>query len=380
MNTTRILENKKDIFAPRFKGERFASHRMPLELLEDFKVLQEMTVEMAKQIYLEENQSRQRVPKDFGKGINFELESLDEGSTIPKIVMTFMLSGMFPAHNVEYFEKASERIKDTIQEAAVDGNILEYAPKSVLHYFNRFGKKLKDDESIEFRPEDSHYKAVFTKNTRRRLVSASTSTGEYSEDISIRGVLVEMDKINNTFQIITSLGKKISGSFDNEIKDQFLEAFSALEGQQKIILKGTGGFSTNDKLKNIIGVESLAILDKNDLGYRLDELSLLKDGWFNGEGKSLNPEKLKWFSENYENIIALEDIETLAFPTPEGFLQLEWSYENIEASFLIDLQNQSGEFSSISINSSDDEVDFSVDLTQNEGWMQLKTELENLFI
>lgn len=379
MNTIKILGNKKDIFAPRFKGERFASHRMPLELLEDFKVLQEMTVEMAKQIYLEENQSRQRVPKDFGKGINFELESLDEGSTIPKIVMTFMLSGMFPAHNVEYFEKASERIKDTIQEAAVDGNILEYAPKSVLYYFNRFGKKLKNDESIEFRPEDSQFKAVFTKNTRRRLVSASTSTGEYSEDISIRGVLVEMDKINNTFQIITSLGKKIPGSFNNEIKDQFLEAFSALDGQQKVILKGTGGFSNSDKLKKVLGVESLAVLDKNDLGYRLDEISLLKDGWFNGEGKSFDSEKLEWFLENYDNIIALEHIETLAFPTPEGYLQLEWSTDDIEASFLIDLENRSAEFSNIHLNLSNDETTFVVDLTKNQGWLQFKEELEKLF-
>jgi hypothetical protein len=353
---------------------------MPLGLLEDFKVLQEMTVEMAKQIYLEEHKTRKRVPKDFGKGISFELESIDQGSTIPKIVMTFMLSGMFPAHNVEYFEKASDRIKDTIQVAAEGGNISQYSSKSVLSYFSRFGKKLRDNESIEFRPENVEHKAKFTKNTRRKLISASTSTGEYNEDISIRGVIVEMDKTNYTFQITTSLGKKISGTFNSDVKDQFLEAFSAHDGKQKVILKGTGSFSSSNKLKRVIGIDDLIILDKNDLGYRLDELSLIRDGWLDGYGKSLDPERLDWFSDNYEKFIEIEEIETFAFPTPNGNLQLEWSNQNIESSFLVDLQNKTGDFSCIDLDDVNYENNIEINLLQNEGWSILKMELEKLFV
>ncbi len=78
------VNNKKEIFSPRYTGARFAQHAMPLELLEDLKVLQEMTLEMAKQIYLLENQDRQRVPKNFDSRIFFELQSINEGSTIPK--------------------------------------------------------------------------------------------------------------------------------------------------------------------------------------------------------------------------------------------------------------------------------------------------------
>jgi hypothetical protein len=174
-----------------------------------------------------------------------------------------------------------------------------------------------------------------------------------------------MDKTNYTFQITTSLGKKISGTFNSDVKDQFLEAFSAHDGKQKVILKGTGSFSSSNKLKRVIGIDDLIILDKNDLGYRLDELSLIRDGWLDGYGKSLDPERLDWFSDNYEKFIEIEEIETFAFPTPNGNLQLEWSNQNIESSFLVDLQNKTGDFSCIDLDDVNYENNIEINLLQN---------------
>ena len=52
------MENSKiEIFSPRFDGERFREHRLPLDLLEDLTALQEMTIEMAKFIYLEKHRN-----------------------------------------------------------------------------------------------------------------------------------------------------------------------------------------------------------------------------------------------------------------------------------------------------------------------------------
>lgn len=369
------MENKKEIFAPRFDGSRFENHTMPLELLEDLKVLQEMTVEMAKFLYLEQN-DRQRVPKNFTQGISFELEGLQEGSTIPKIIMTFALAGMFPEANVTYFEQASEHIKEVVQIASEDGNISENAPSSVLAYFNRFGKKLREDEHIEFRPEHSDKKARFTRNTRRKLISASSSSGEYTEDTMLRGTLCEMDKSKLSFQIETPSGKKITGFYDELQYSQFLQAFGASQGNQKVIVNGLGKFSSFSKLKEIKSVEELILLDENDLGYRLDELSQLKDGWLNGEGTKLSKEALKWFELKFETFIEALEVNTYAYPTPNGNLQLEWSNENLDIELVVNLETKTSDLQIINHTNPSNETNIILELSVDDSWSELNTLLK----
>jgi hypothetical protein len=344
---------------------------MPLELLDDLKVLHEMTIEMAKTIYLEQNQERKRVPKNFTQGVSFELEGLDEGSTIPKIIIIYALAGMLPSWNVTYFEQASERIKEIIQIASDDGDIKSQAPQTVLAYFNRFGKKLKDNEYIDFRPEDPDRKARFTRNTRRKLISASSTSGEYTEDVSKRGIICEMDKNKFTFQIQTVDGKKIPGKYDEVIHQQFLNAFSASDGNQKVIINGIGLFSHYEKLKELKSVEEVILLDEYDLGYRLDELSQLKEGWYNGFGSELNSDALKWFEKLYETNIDTEDITTYAFPTPEGDLQLEWKNDVFNIELLVDLKNKTGSLFAFNHNDVEDEIEKELDLNDIEDWKTL---------
>lgn len=361
------MENKKEIFAPRFDGSRFENHTMPLELLEDLKVLQEMTVEMAKFLYLQQN-DRQRVPKNFSQGISFELEGLEPGSTIPKVIMTFALAGMFPEGNVTYFERASEQIKEVIQIASEDGNISENAPSSVLTYFNRFGKKLREDEHIEFRPEHSEKKARFTRNTRRKLISASSTSGEYTEEVAVKGVLCEMDKNKRTFQIQLANKKKISGSFDEALQYIFLEAFSASDGNQKVSINGTGLFSFNEKLKELKSVEELSLLDNYDLGYRLDEIAALKEGWYNGQGLSFDRNQLLRLEGHLELLAQKIESTTYIFPTPDGKLQLEWPDSEIDVE--LELNSSKAHIYGIT----EDPQEFSI--LDKENWMALVTKLK----
>lgn len=138
------MNNKVEIFSPKFEGARFSEHRLPLELLEDLTVLQEMTIDMAKHLYLAQNKDRHRIPRNFTQGISFELESLEPGSTIPKIMLVFSMAGRAPNSNVTLFEQAKDLILKAIEAVENEGNINEYAPDSVLNYFNRFGKKLRE--------------------------------------------------------------------------------------------------------------------------------------------------------------------------------------------------------------------------------------------
>ena len=292
--------------------------------------------------------------------------------------MVFTLSGMLPAWNVTYFERASEKIKDAIQIASEDGIITEIVPQNVLTYFNRFGKKLKKDEVIQFRPSFPEKKAEFTRSTRRKLISASTTSGEYTEVISIKGILSEMDKSKSSFIIETPYRKKYSGAFSEETKDLFLQAFSASDGNQKVMIEGIGLFSNSSKLKEINQVENLILLDEFDLSYRLDQLAQLKDGWYEGEGIALDTEALKWFGDSYKEYIYLDNKVTYAFPTPEGKLQLEWTSHSYEIEFLVDLQAKNGILSVFDLTTNDKDNDDILDLSDENTWVELNNRLKEI--
>ena len=69
----------------RLLGMRFDDHGVPLELLKDIAVLEEMVVEVAKLKFLKENASRQRSPRGFAKGASLKLTTIEKGSAILNI-------------------------------------------------------------------------------------------------------------------------------------------------------------------------------------------------------------------------------------------------------------------------------------------------------
>lgn len=370
--------NKIEIYSPRFAGDRFREHRLPLELLEDLTALQEMTIEMAKFIYLEENPDRQRVPKNFTQGISFELESIEPGSTIPKIIMIVGMIGMFPHQKVAFFENAKERIINAIIAAGHDENINEYAPESVLYHFNKFGKKLRFDEFIEFNPNGTN-KAKFTKETRRKLILASSKSNEYTEDVKLRGSIFEMDQDKRTFQIQLVNGKKIESYYNEHTEDVIKDAFLKFKENQRVSISGLAKFNKNSKLIRIEQIDEFTLLETTDVGFRLEEISQLKSGWYDGEGSSYDNDFLMWLTTKLENQINGDIVNTYIFPTINGDIQIEWSSSEYEVSLTIDSITKIGNFHVFNLISDEDKFE-ELSLKEDIQWSNLNSELEKIFI
>lgn len=370
--------NKIEIYSPRFDGERFREHRLPLDLLEDLTALQEMTIEMAKFIYLEVNPDRQRVPKNFTQGISFELESIEPGSTIPKIIMIVGMIGMFPHQNVSFFEEAKDRIISAIQAASTEEDINKYAPESVLYHFNKFGKKLRPDEFVEFNPNGID-KAKFTKETRRKLILASSKSKEYTEEIKLRGSIFEMDQDKNTFQIQLVNGRKIEAEYTEHTEDIIKDAFLKYTDNQRVSINGIGKFNKNSKLIKIQQIDEVALLDKTDVGFRLEEISQLKEGWYEGQGSSFDSDFLNWLTGKLETQLNVDAISTYIFPAIDGDIQIEWSSTVYEVSLKINSNNKKGTFHKLNLITDEDLIN-ELDLEDDSQWTSLNNELEKIFI
>ena len=233
--------------------------------------------------------------------ISLKVISVDEGSSVLNIILAAMSTiGSCGANsNIQYFENAKEHIIKAVDAAESNKDITEFIPSHLLVYFNQIGKGLRDDESMDLSP-NTIYNATLNKTTRKRLVLASSATGEIFFDLKVFASVPEVDKDKNTFTIIFNDGQRVTSQTPKEFKKIILEAFYDYESKRKIKIEGVGLYNKFDKLIKIEEIKHITLLDSLDVFSRIHDLSKLQDGWYNGEGKSLSLANLTWFAETFE--------------------------------------------------------------------------------
>lgn len=368
---------KIELFSPCYTGSRFDAHRFPVDLLEDLLVLKKMTVEMAKEIYLKKNPERKRVPKNFANGISIELEGIESGSTIPKLVLIASLTSLFLDTNHECFAKAPKHITQVIEAAYTNGDLNGLVPDSVLNYFNQFGNNLLDDEQIVFGNKESS-KAIFNKESRKKLLLAASKSKQYTEQSELRGKVIALDKDRKTFEIQLITGQKIKGEYSASELDLLQDAFVNLEKNQKIWMKVRAVFNIYDKLQAIEAIEELSLLDTLDVQARLEELAMLPYGWLDGkQGVPLDAHACKWLGETFDNCFSSILPLPATFPTPDGNVQFEWSIKTSEISLEVDLATKKASYYAVDSTNNKEETE-ELDLNINEDWNKLNKKMKVL--
>jgi hypothetical protein len=285
---------------PRLIGSRFEGGVIPLELLADFAVLEEMIVEVAKWKFREANPDRKRVPRGFSDGITLKLTGIEDGSAIPIIKLVVAASMLFPPSSQTYFEDARTAIIGAIGAAGKGTPITDYLPQKLLGYVDRFDRNLNEGEAIELSDGPGGAPVRLTKETRRKLLFAS-SAEEFTEETSIHGLVHEFDQRVKTFQLMLLNGTILSRiPVESQHYDTVLEASNGFRDKLRVRVYGVGRFDRNNRLQQIEKVEHMAILDPLDIGARLDEFKLLKAGWLGGQGVPPAHEGLDWLSEAFD--------------------------------------------------------------------------------
>lgn len=376
------MENFENVFlAPKLEGKRFDDHAIPVELLEDFAVLQELIFEIAKDIYLKQNPERQRVPKGFTDEVYLKLIDVKPGSAIPNFILASAIgvaTSLFPK-NIEYFEQAKNKLISYVVQSEKNDITPEFKDKYKM-YFNRLGKNLLESESIILNPKsNSDYKASINKTTRKQIILSSNNNKEYSNTIFINAVVHEMNKENGTFGIMFENKIFEDISYDNHF-ETIKNAFDDFENKPLVCIKASGIFNSNDKLKKIEELESVDILDPLDISVRLKNLSELSEGWLNGEGKKINGERLEVFENLFNLHFNPHHPLPAIYPTIEGNIQLEWTIAQHEISLDVNLENLSAEY--LCSNLTDDSSrEFLINsLSKSEDWEIINNELSKFSI
>jgi len=361
---------------PRMAGSRFDDHAIPLDMLKEFAVLEEMIVEVAKWHYLNDHPKRERSPRGFTKGISVKLIAVDEGSAMPDMSLFVDQRQLIAPANQTYFERARDSIVDAIEAAGQNAEIRNHLPESLLGYFDKLGRGLRQDEFIDFAPEAVGRSARLNQATRRTLRLASTQLQELTEEVSLRGVIPEADQAKLTFEIETIGGQRVSGPIPVQHFEIIVKAFNGYRNGLRVSIQGIGLYNRNGQLKSMEEVEHVTLLDERDVGARIDELRLLKNGWLDGKlGKALDSDQLNWLDGRLDSYLNDPLPSPYLYPTDEGGVQLEWSICGHEITLDIDLATKSGHLHALHM-LTEQETELQVNLSEDDGWERVTGLLE----
>jgi len=369
MNTTHSF------LKPRLVGKRFDDHTIPLEMLRDFAVLEEMIIEIAKWKYLEKNSGRKRVPSGFANGVSLRLKAIEPGSAVPEFIYEINQESMFP-EITDYLEEARSSVVSAISVAENDGDITQHMPTNLLAYFDRFGRSLIDDEVIEFSvPNNNEVKARLNKTTRKKLLLAS-KVSEVTDEVTLRGLIPEADQEKMKFEIRLLDGSKIIAPIAVEYMKTVLDAFQGYKQNLKVLLRGIGKFNRYEKLINIESIEHISILDPLDVPARIDELRFLKEGWLDGKnGVAFDKQDLDWFSEIFEKYFSSDLPLPYIYPVPEGGLVLEWSIADHDVSLEVLFFERTAQWHDYDLISDKEDVKL-FDLKLRNDWEEFMNQLK----
>jgi hypothetical protein len=362
---------QQDFVKPHLEGQRFADHSIPLELLKDFSALEEMLIAVAKWEYLRENPGRERVTKNFSRGLELKLAQVEEGSAIAAIVLSF--STLIPSHTATYLERARTQVIEAIASAA-DGQ-QPALPSQFLAYFDRLGRGLRDDESMSF-TRNNGTAARLTPTVRKRLIDAA-HIQSWSEEIFLRGKVCEFDPARGSFELELRDGSKVKAPLHEQHREAIFEAARSYPDNDYILVQAIALKDRASKLKSIQTVEQISDLDPMDVGLRLDELSQLQSGWLNGKGRGFDRGRLDklvaQFDRFYPGDLSLPHI----YPTAEGGVQAEWSIGTWEVSLEIDVGSLLGDYQAFNIASRECK-EIAINLNIEEGWVALRNQLTQI--
>ena len=358
---------KTPFLQPRLVGARYDEASVPLEALKEWAAMEELILEVARRLYLDDNPDRQRVPRGFAEGFSLHLSGVEPGSARPLIDR--VSSDSADPGNSRYYEKARDIILAAILAAQLAAPLPPAFPRDLAVRFDRVGRSLREGESIEFPAAVAGQTAVLDQGSRKRLVLFGAK--EYTSERILRGQVTERDAEKETFLFSLISGPRVLGNVTREMKPKIDAAFDGYrQTKQKVIMTAVTVFDQNDKPRRIDEVLGLEEIDALDVPARLEELRALRAGWLDGEGKQPSGEGLAWLAETWAAKYPADLPNPYAYPTPDGEIQLEWTLGPWEVSAVVNLETKNADAHALNVQSDVERV-VAADLTSSPDWHTL---------
>ena len=350
------------ILSPRFTGDRFQNHAIPLALLKNLDALQGIISEIVRAQFIEKHPGRKRLPRGFCDGLTLFLAGTGEGSFVANIalIVSTQLIGGAPEL------LASQAARDTFMEAVADPKSgAQKLPDAVWPCIERLGRGLRDDEAIVLGKIQGK-PAELTNKSWRELLLSRPSVQTFSDELQTVVRLDGCQKQKNTLLLALDddriLDVQVSDAMFGELKDVRFEEC----GSTWVQVTGSGSFDRSLQLQSIDEVLSIERLEPLDPRVQIQKLKRLRDGWLDGKGIAPDEQMLRRAGRCLDECLTENTELPRLYPTPEGGIEAEWLIGRRDLSIEFDPSTRTIEWHSMGLDTQEVE-ELSVSFDDTEG-------------
>jgi hypothetical protein len=236
------------------------------------------------------------------------------------------VAGQVPLADVDgLFEEARDEIERAVEALVAGLAVPSSFPAEALGAFVQFGKSLRRDEAIQFRP-GTPGAVTYTQKIRRRLLSTG-QVHEFALDGVLIGRLTALDATNRTFTLTTLLDEELEGRYtDRELTPVFLELLNERDLAVVVRMEGRHTLDESNHIKSIDDVWDLEafVVPEIPEAERLVQLAALPPGWLDGGGASIAFGALDFARDLLGAIRERRRAAPQLFPMEDGGVQLQW--------------------------------------------------------
>ena len=318
---------------PVFRGGRFESNALPVDVLPDLAAYRDLVVELAKHLFLLREPARQRVPKGFVESFQLAVRAVEPGSAgavLERLPLEQQMPVLFPA--TDLFDEARDLIAAVVSAAGSKRPLPPAFPPHLAKRFNQFGRGLRDEEYVELHGPGEEAGPRYDRSIRKRIVVQQE--GRYEDKVDVVGVL--SGGVIDREQITVRLedGGLIDGRCPQVLVRDALEFV-----ERRVRMLGVGLYDRNDRLERVLWVDDVSLADENEnqvsssLDVQFDELKRLPPGWFDEGTPALDPIGVESFRSFLHGLLSDFSLPLpYVYPTPEGNARAEWSFPDWEVS------------------------------------------------
>lgn len=328
----------RDFAAPVFRGGRFESKTLVIDVLPDLAAYRDLIVALAKHLVLDREPERKRVPKGFAESFQIGISAVEAGSAIP-VLTRIESSPAMPWFDV--FDEARDLVEQVVASAGKKESLPKAFPLDLAARFNQFGRGLRENEYIELRGPGALSGPRYDSEIRKAIVLQRES--RYEARVDITGWV---DGGSITKEVLT-IRRENESLLECKQASELVRVLLS-KPDQLVRVIGVGVFDRDDRLERMVLVDDVVPADDEEqtpeflrLAARFEELANLPEDWFEGGAPPLDQEGLRKTHAFLVEAMKQGAPAPYVYPTPDGEARAEWSLASWEVSAVFDLKKGS---------------------------------------
>lgn len=321
-------------------GDRFDAPGMPAESAREIGYFREAIVTMARQIYLDLNPDRSRVPAGFDQAFDLRLTTVEEGSARPQLALhrprTRRINDPEWHEWTGIYAAARDAVTSTLGLVGATGTVPPGLSTNTRRALKRIGTSLEPTEQIDLgHPTDAKRRATLTESTRQVLADIEDVLPTPVEH-TLMGVITEYDGASLSFTLRTEQGLStcVLERFNSQLAKRARDVL-ALDGVTAPDVSVVGETLDRERksvhLFNVTAIEIVRSFEEKVLVKRVERLTELEDGWWGPNSEPPAPAVLDRIQLVIEPL-ASAGIPIDFIPSPDGAVVIEWIRGEVEFS------------------------------------------------